>query len=274
MPMPSSEQLTTTISPTAPGLLPSGERLPLTEFDDDPVDVVSTAIDHGEITLPERLVLTLAGEVTPRWAEEHGFRQVYAFETITMTFPVWVGVHRDVQIALAEVPMGASAAVAVADDFFRRGVRTVVTTGSCGALVPAPAGAFYIPTKALRDEGTSYHYQPASRWIDLDEDMVRACAEAVAAAGHPYVLTPVWTTDGLFRETRGKITARVAEGCQVVDMECSALTACARFRGIRFGQIVYTADSLADEVHDPRDWGKAFRSLAIDLAADALVRAG
>ena len=39
---------------------------------------------------------------------------------------------------------------------------------------------------------------------------------------------------------------RGAEGCTTVEMECAALAACARKRGASFGQILYTADSLAN----------------------------
>ena len=60
-----------------------------------------------------------------------------------------------------------------------------------------------------------------------------------------------------FRETRDMVAYRKAEGCATVEMECAALAACAKKRGAAFGQILYTADSLANaERHDDRDWGK------------------
>ena len=63
---------------------------------------------------------------------------------------------------------------------------------------------------------------------------------------------------------------RKAEGCIAVEMECAALAACARFRGALFGQILFTADSLADpEAHDAREWGIASFGKALELAFDA-----
>jgi uridine phosphorylase len=55
----------------------------------------------------------------------------------------------------------------------------------------------------------------------------------------------------------------------VVEMECAALAACAQFRGARYGQILYSADTLAGEEHDIRDWGHATRGTALLAALDA-----
>lgn len=246
---------------------------PLLEYDPDPADVVSAAIDHSRLVLPPRVVLTLLGRASERWAAENDFAQVGEIDTISRRFPIWVGEHAGVEVALLEVPLGAPAAIIAADHVFRHGVRVAVATGSCGGLVHFAEGEFVVPTRALRDEGTSYHYAPAGRWIDLDVDMVRACETAITAAGFRPVAAPTWTTDAFYRETRGKVAARRAEGCQVVDMECSALAACARFRGVRFGQILFTADTLADERHDVRGWGHSARPTALRLALDAVTHA-
>ena len=52
--------------------------------------------------------------------------------------------------------------------------------------------------------------------------------------------------DGFFREMKEKVAYRKSEGCSVVEMECSALAACAAFRSATWGMLLYTADSLAD----------------------------
>lgn len=54
-------------------------------------------------------------------------------------------------------------------------------------------------------------------------------------------------------------------------MECAALAACAAFRGAQFGQILFTADSLAAIVqHEERDWGVSSRNLALQISLDAV----
>lgn len=115
---------------------------------------------------------------------------------------------------------------------------------------------FLVPYKALRDEGTSYHYAPPSRFIDIDEKARKAIEKTILEHKMNYLEIITWSTDGFFRETKEKVAYRKEEGCSTVEMECSALAACARLRDVIWGMILYTADSLADaEAYDPRNWG-------------------
>ncbi len=247
--------------------------LPILDYDDDPFDPISHGmLAANDVRLPERAVVTLLGSVTPRWAGEHGYQVVDQVQMITRDFPIWVGEHGEVAVALAEIPVGAPAAAIVFEHLLRMGVRTVVATGSCGGLTHFEEGEFVLPSRALRDEGTSYHYLPASRWVETDDDLRAACADAITAAGLTYAECAAWTTDAFLRETPAVIAARREEGCQVVDMECSALASVARFRGVRFAQILFTADTLATAEHDQRTWGRAARPAALQLALDAVAR--
>lgn len=247
--------------------------VPLLDYDEDPLDPISSTIRaRSDVVLPQTAVITLLGNVGRRWAREHDFEAVYEVETITRRFPFWVGEHAGRPLALAEIPLGGPAAVMIVEHLIALGVRTLVGVGSCGGLVHFEEGEFILPTKALRDEGTSYHYLPAQRWVEVDPQVRAACASAVEAANLRYVQAPTWTTDAFYRETRGKIRARRREGAQVVDMECASIAACAAFRGARFGQILYTADTLADDAHDPRLWGSHFRETALSLALSAAAR--
>ena len=82
-----------------------------------------------------------------------------------------------------------------------------------------------------------------------------------------------WSTDGFYREIKGKVAYRKSEGCSVVEMECSALSACADFRGAVFGMILYTADSLADvDKYDEWNWGGNAYEYALTLCLDAVIK--
>ncbi len=246
-------------------------ELPILEYDDDPFDPISHGIrSAATVQLPPRAVVTLLGSVTPRWAQEHGYRVAETVTMITRPFPIWVGQHRGVEVALAEIPVGAPAAVIVFEYLLSYGVRTAVATGSCGGLIHFEEGEFVLPARALRDEGTSYHYLPAARWVETDDEVRAACANAVEAAGLTHAECATWTTDAFLRETPAVIAARRDEGCVVVDMECAALAAAARFRGARFAQILYTADTLAGDEHDTRNWARSTRPTALRLALDAV----
>lgn len=88
-----------------------------------------------------------------------------------------------------------------------------------------------------------------------------------------YQEVTTWSTDGFFRETREKVAYRKSEGCSVVEMECSALAACAAFREAIWGMILYTADSLADvDKYDERNWGGNAYEYALILCFDAVIK--
>ncbi|WP_294171631.1 nucleoside phosphorylase, partial [uncultured Clostridium sp.] len=115
---------------------------------------------------------------------------------------------------------------------------------------------FLIPKKALRDEGTSYHYMMPSRYVDINKYALRAIEKTLKEHSLKYTEVISWSTDGFYRETKEKVLYRKEEGCSVIEMECSALAACAQMRGVIWGEVLFTADSLADiEKYDPRNWG-------------------
>ncbi|MBO3142313.1 nucleoside phosphorylase [Dermatophilus congolensis] len=253
-----------------------GGQVPLLEYDADVRDFVGDGHRAAEAgndpVLPRRIVLAFLGDVVQKFAAAQGWQVGFEFDLIAGVVPMWVGEYQGEQLALVNMPVGAAASVTVAERAVMLGVDTLVAVGSCGSLVPHEAGALILPTKALRDEGTSYHYLPAGRWVETDAQVRAACGEAIEGLGLEFVEAATWTTDGFFRETPGKVAARRGQGCEVVEMECSALSAMAQFRGVRFGQILYSADSLAAEVHDQRGWGSSFREIALNAALDAAIK--
>ena len=138
------------------------------------------------------------------------------------------------------------------------GVSTFVACGGAGALVEDLAlGHVMVVASALRDEGTSLHYAAPSRIIDADALGVRVLEETLQARGVEYFVGRSWTTDALFRETRGRVLRRIDEHCAMVDMESSAFIAVAKYRGLRFAQLLYAGDTLAGDDWDSRHWDSA-----------------
>ncbi len=140
--------------------------------------------------------------------------------------------------------LGGPAAVGILEEIWVKGAEKVLFFGSCGGLDPdLPAGHLIVPTAAYRDEGTSFHYLPASDYVEIPTaDRLAAIFDELAL---PYVKTKTWTTDAIYRETPGKVAERRAEGCGAVEMECASVMAAGQFRGKEVYQFLYTADSLA-----------------------------
>ena len=129
--------------------------------------------------------------------------------------------------------------------------------------------AFLVPVRALRDEGASYHYAPPSRYMDVHVEAISAIEQVLEQLGVPYEEVMTWSTDDFYRETAEKVAYRKEEGCAVVEMECSALAAVAQLRGVVWGELLFTADSLADlDNYDQRDWGAEAFDKALELCLE------
>ena len=120
----------------------------------------------------------------------------------------------------------------------------VVHFGGAGCLDKEIArGKVMVPTAAYRDEGTSYHYAPASDYITVkNSDTVAAFMEE---AGLPWIQGKTWTTDAVHRETRCNFEKRKSEGCISVEMECAAVQAMCDFRGLN-AYFFFTCGDLLD----------------------------
>lgn len=122
--------------------------------------------------------------------------------------------------------VGSSFAVLVAEQLFASGCELLISVASAGQITDVGPPPYYILIdRALRDEGTSYHYLPASAYIDADPTLVRTTMDAFARIGCPVRTGATWTTDAPFRETAKAIKARRETGILVVEMEAAALYA-------------------------------------------------
>lgn len=246
--------------------------IPILEHDTNPTALLPH--DHGpEIILPKRAVFAFLGDTIDIFAQTHDAEVLDIFHTITRDTPIYRIWYQGEEICLCRAPLGGSAAVQMLDYLIGHGVQSIITAGSCGALMDLPENAFLIPSKALRDEGTSYHYLPPSRYVEIAPDARRIIRSVLEDRGLTAVECLTWTTDGFFRETEDMVAYRREEGCMTVEMECASLAACAQFRGALFGQLLYTADSLADaRNYDQRGWGEDSLEPALALCLEIAVR--
>nr|MCR5716363.1 nucleoside phosphorylase [Lachnospiraceae bacterium] len=219
---------------------------PLMEYDDRSMEVIVPNHDCKELKLPEKCLFAFLGDVVHEYADRLHAEIVETFITVSHQIRIYVLHGEEEEICLVQSLIGAPAATQLLDTLIACGCKKIIAVGSCGVLVDLPENAFLVPKRALRAEGTSYHYLPASRYIDLEESALKVIEQTFEAHQLPFVPCTTWTTDGFFRETQDMIAYRVAEGCSVVEMECAALAACSKKRGASFGQFLFTADSLAN----------------------------
>jgi uridine phosphorylase len=167
--------------------------------------------------------------------------------------PIYRLNYKGKDIAVFVSRVGSPASVAGAEQVIALGARKLIYFGSCGVLDNSIGpNEIVIPTHAIRDEGTSYHYLEQTADIALDVNNLGVLIKILDQLDIPYHKGKTWTIDALFRETEKKFKKRKEQGAIAVEMECSALTAVARFRGVSFIQFLYSADNLDADKWDPR----------------------
>lgn len=144
----------------------------------------------------------------------------------------------ETEVGIVGRAIGASFAVLVAEELFASGCRLLVSLTSAGQVLPAGAPPYFVVIdRALRDEGTSYHYIPPSEFADADPELVTAADQGLTGLSVRSVVGPSWTTDAPFRETAEAIEKARAKRILAVEMEAAALYAFARVANARVRRI-------------------------------------
>ncbi|WP_291846630.1 nucleoside phosphorylase [Bradyrhizobium sp.] len=153
--------------------------------------------------------------------------------------PGWACYHTDLYVfhgggneyGIVGCVVGAAFAVLVAEELFASGCRFLVSMTSSGQILPVQAPPYFIVIeRALRDEGTSYHYLPPSDYSEAAPELTQMARQVLIAAGIPIQSGATWTTDAPFRETEQAIDAAKNAGILAVEMEAAALYAFAKAR--------------------------------------------
>ncbi len=243
--------------------------IPILEFDDNPQAVLMPTHEELDLKLPKKCIYAFLEEEIDRYAQEIEAECVGEFVSATKTYPVYVIDYKGEKVCLAQAPVGSAPAAQFMDWLIGYGVEKIISTGTCGVLTNIEENAFLVPVRAQRDEGTSYHYASPSRYMDVHVEAISAIEQVLEQLCIPYEEVMTWSTDGFYRETAEKVAYRKEEGCAVVEMECSALAAVAQLRGVVWGELLFTADSLADlENYDSRDWGSEAFDKALELCLE------
>lgn len=128
--------------------------------------------------------------------------------------------------------VGAPFAVLVAEQLFVSGCELLLSITSAGQIANLGAPPYHIVIeRALREEGTSYHYLPPGKFVDADPGLLSLFDDLLPADAGAIYRGTTWTTDAPFRETAKMIDKRRDEGVLAVEMESAALYAFGRACG-------------------------------------------
>lgn len=247
-------------------------RYPILEFDParDAVIHPSNVVAPAEV--PERCVVCFFREVLEGLERGGRVRRVASMRSEMGEHPMYLVDVNGAQVAAFQPGEGAPLAAALLEEAIAIGCRKFIACGGAGVLRRDIAfGHLVVPTSAVRDEGTSYHYLPPDREVSASPEGVAAIERVLQRRGVPYLVGKTWTTDAPYRETPDKVRMRRAEGCLTVEMEAAAFFAVAQFRGVPFAQILYGGDDVSGLEWDSRRWHKrtSVRENLFWLAAEA-----
>ena len=226
----------------------------LEEFDFDKTAVIEPTMVHKPVEgFPETVVSIFSHTLFDSIANFLCGKVIAETKDVDGHWPVYEVNYKGKRFALYKASLGAPACVGRFEDIIPMGAKRFILLGNCGVLDKSIEDCgLIIPTKAIRDEGTSYHYAPASDYIDVNKKYIPEFIEVLAEYGYPYVMGTTWTTDAFYRETQGKVAKRKEMGAICVEMECAAMQAMCDFRGVEFFQFLYAGDNLDHSKWDPR----------------------
>ncbi len=147
--------------------------------------------------------------------------------------------------------VGASFAVLICEQLIASGCRHLIgysSAGSIGNQVPPPY--MMVPDRAIRDEGTSYHYLPPAPWVEAGGQLPQLLARHAEHCDLPVCRGTTWTTDAPYRETASQIERYRAAGVQTVEMETAALMALAQVKKAEIASLLHVTNTMATGDND------------------------
>ena len=219
-------------------------------FDNKSKAIIEPLINENAPAV-DACILTFSEKIEKFMTENYDCKQIGKFRFATGDTPVYQLDCAGKKVAFYKTYVGAPACVGTVEDSLSIiKTKKYVVFGGAGCLDKKIAhGKIMIPTEAYRDEGTSYHYMPASDYVTVkNSDIV---AEFMSKNGIPYVKGKTWTTDSFYRETVNNFKKHKADGCISVEMECAGLQAMCDFRGLELYTFFTSADLL-----DAPEWDK------------------
>lgn len=203
------------------------------------------------------LISTRQATIHPHWACYHS--KLYVFT------------HDGIEYGIIPHVVGASFAVLVAEELFVCGCRLLISVTSAGQIVSMGQPPYFVLIeRALRDEGTSYHYLPPAAYSHIDPALLTCFEGAFDGATVRVMRGATWTTDAPFRETEQAIAYAQSEGILGVEMEAAALYALAEVKEqavVCFAHITNQMAQIEGDFEKGRDQGSHDALRVIGLTA-------
>ncbi len=234
-----------------------------------PAEAVSSWLQSNDLVIPEGVILAYQREVLDH-LRACSARSVGGFPAPWRTMWMVERPDRPTVGVVCGFGIGAPAAAIVMEELIGLGVARFINIGTAGCLQPGVGfGEIVVCTGAVRDEGLSYHYLPAEKFVDPTDTMTAGLRRALDRGDLAHRTGTTWTIDAAFRETVAEARSYQAEGVVTVEMEAAALFAVAQYREVE----IASAFVISDQVLADTEWRHAFQSEAVLTASVSLLEA-
>lgn len=214
----------------------------------------------GAADMPEVCVLDFDGDITDALIGNHEVSPCDAWPCFHTSLRIWD--FEGLRCGVIARTIGGPYAVLVAEQLAVCGIRVIVGLASAGRVgFRLPVPCVVVADRAIRDEGTSYHYLPASESVDAPPGIAEALEAEVSAIGLPVRRGLVWTTDAPYRETAEQIDRYAHIGALAVEMQAVSLFAFAAARKVAVGLVAHVTNT-------PNHDGECFEKGSHDLQRD------
>jgi uridine phosphorylase len=183
--------------------------------------------------------------------------------------PFCIGRFNNVEIAFIRLWIGAPAAAMTLEEVIACGAETIFEVGLSGGLQPSMQPSdIVVVTEAIRDEGTSYHYLPLEVKVESSPRLRNSLIDCLDGEKIKHSVGPVWSTDGVYRETRGKFRKLRESGVLAVNVETSAIFAIAKYRKVEAASAQVISNILTEN-----GWLQAYEHHSVLETTDTVLKA-
>jgi uridine phosphorylase len=195
----------------------------------NPVPPVCILEFDGDLT--DWLISTGAAKPWKSWA---------CFHTVLHAFEL-----EGIPCAIVPRTIGGPYAVLIAEQLKSSGAQVILGLTSAGRVAKSvPIPSIVVPTAAIRDEGTSYHYLAANHSAAADATLTDSLSHGLRSLGIPVLAGAVWTTDAPYRETNQQLADYARQGVLAVEMQAASLFAFGIARGIPVGMVALVTNAV------------------------------
>ncbi len=229
----------------------------------------------SSIVLPKVAVGVFSRHLFEDVVEKYSCKEVGYMSMASLERNIYILRYKDKELTFFMAGVSGPWISSDLEELHAQGVDKFIIFGNCGVLDSSIEDcSIIIPTKAFRDEGTSYHYMEESETVDLNPKYVDEFIGILEKYKFDYTIGSTWTTDAFFRETKEKIDYFKSNGAVCVEMEGAAIGAVSQRIGVESFTFYYAGDNLDGAEWDERSlYGlvninkkKEVMTLALELA--------